>query len=119
MLAGGAVFNACGLFSVNQSASLIRRAEKVITNDTGMMHIAAVFSKSILSIWGSTIPEFGMYPYMEGKAQATSFLSEVKGLPCRPCSKLGFDKCPKGHFRCMKEQDINAMIRFLNRKDLS
>jgi len=115
LLAEGIVFNACGLFSFNESVSLFRQARKVITNDTGLMHIAAASGKQILSIWGSTIPEFGMYPYLQGKEHAVSFISEVKGLPCRPCSKLGKDKCPKGHFRCMKDQDMDAMINFINR----
>lgn len=113
-LAEGTVFNACGRFSINQSASIIRQAGKVITNDTGLMHIAAAFGKTILSIWGNTIPEFGMYPFLEGKENAVSSIFEVKGLSCRPCSKLGFGNCPKGHFRCMKDQDVEAMINFLN-----
>jgi len=119
LLAKGAVYNACGRFSINQSASLIRQARQVITNDTGLMHIAAAFGKTIISIWGNTIPEFGMYPYLEGKEYPRSLISEVKGLSCRPCSKLGFDKCPKGHFRCMVDQDIDAMINFLNNQDKS
>ena len=114
-LAGPSVFNACGRFSINQSASLIRQSGKVITNDTGLMHIAAAFGKTILSIWGNTIPEFGMYPFLEGKENAVSAIFEVNGLSCRPCSKIGFEKCPKGHFRCMKEQDVDAMINTLNR----
>jgi heptosyltransferase-2 len=114
-LAGSTVFNACGRFSINQSASLIRQADKVITNDTGLMHIAAAFGKTILSVWGNTIPEFGMYPYLEGKENAVSEIFEVKGLSCRPCSKIGFEKCPKGHFRCMNEQDMDSMINTLNR----
>jgi heptosyltransferase-2 len=114
-LTGSSVFNACGRFSINQSASLIRQADKVITNDTGLMHIAAAFGKTILSIWGNTIPEFGMFPYLEGKENAVSGIFEVKGLSCRPCSKIGFEKCPKGHFRCMMEQDMDAMIHALNR----
>lgn len=114
-LAGSNIFNACGRFSINQSASLIRQADKVITNDTGLMHIAAAFGKTILSIWGNTIPEFGMVPYLEGKENAVSEIFEVKGLSCRPCSKIGFEKCPKGHFRCMNEQDVNSMINALNR----
>ena len=113
--AGSSVFNACGMFSINQSASLIRQADKVITNDTGLMHIAAAFGKTILSIWGNTIPEFGMFPYLEGKENAVSGIFEVKGLSCRPCSKLGFEKCPKVHFRCMNDQDAEAMINALNR----
>jgi ADP-heptose:LPS heptosyltransferase len=114
-LTGSSVFNACGRFSINQSASLIRQAGKVITNDTGLMHIAAAFGKTILSIWGNTIPEFGMFPYLEGKENAVSGIFEVKGLSCRPCSKIGFEKCPKGHFRCMNDQDTDAMINTINR----
>ena len=62
-----------------------------------------------------TIPEFGMAPYLDGKENAVSGIFEIKGLSCRPCSKIGFEKCPKGHFRCMKEQDVDAMINTLNR----
>lgn len=113
--AGILVFNACGRFSINQSASLIRQAGKVITNDTGLMHIAAAFGKPILSIWGNTIPEFGMFPYLEGKENTVSEIFEVKGLSCRPCSKIGFEKCPRGHFRCMQDQDLDSMIDALNR----
>ncbi len=99
----GKVFSASGKFNINQSAFIVQQADKVITSDTGLMHIASVFKKDIISLWGNTIPEFGMYPYLPGKH---SKILEVKGLSCRPCSKLGYNKCPKGHFKCM--QDINV-----------
>lgn len=102
--------NACGTHSLVESAWLIKQAEVVITHDTGMMHIAAAFNKKIISVWGNTIPEFGMYPYLPESEAA--YLSEVKGLDCRPCSKIGFNTCPKGHFKCMNEQDINAIIKW-------
>ena len=92
------VYNGCGKFSINQSASLMKQASYVFTHDTGMMHIAAALNKNIFSIWGNTIPEFGMYPY-----QTKFTILEKKGLSCRPCSKIGFDKCPKGHFKCMND----------------
>ncbi len=57
------IYNACGLFNINQSASIISMASQVVTNDTGLMHIAAAFKKEIFSVWGNTIPGFGMYPY--------------------------------------------------------
>jgi len=100
------LFNACGKYNIQQSASLIKEAEKVITHDTGMMHIAAAFHKNIISVWGNTIPEFGMYPYLAGE---NSKIVEVKNLSCRPCTKIGFDKCPKGHFKCMNEIDENSL----------
>jgi len=93
------VFNACGRFSVNQSASLVQQSRVMITPDTGLMHIAAAFKKPLISIWGNTVTEFGMYPYY---ANSLSSVFEVKGLSCRPCSKLGYRKCPKKHFRCIK-----------------
>lgn len=92
------IFNACGRFNLNQSASLVKQAKYVFTHDTGLMHIAAAFKKEIFSIWGNTVTDFGMYPY---RTKFTVF--ENKGLGCRPCSKLGYDKCPKGHFKCMND----------------
>jgi len=102
---GDTIYNSCGKLNINQSASLIKQAEKIITNDTGLMHIAAAFKKEIISLWGNTIPEFGMFPYMPGN-ENQSHIFEVKGLSCRPCSKLGYKKCPKGHFKCMNELEI-------------
>ena len=101
------VVNTCGKYSILQSASLVQQATMVITHDTGMMHIAAAFNKKIYSVWGNTVPEFGMYPYLESEQ---SKRIEVKGLNCRPCSKIGYDKCPKGHFKCMQEIDENLFL---------
>ena len=100
-------FNTCGKFSLNQSASIIQNSSFIITSDTGLMHIAAAFGKKIFSLWGNTIPEFGMYPYKPGEG---SKILEVKDLKCRPCSKLGYSKCPKSHFKCMNEIDINEIV---------
>ncbi|MBA2584810.1 MAG: glycosyltransferase family 9 protein [Bacteroidetes bacterium] len=105
------VLNGCGKYSLNQSASLVRQAKNIISHDTGLMHIAAAFKKDIVSVWGNTVPEFGMYPYMPGK---NSFISEVKVLPCRPCSKIGYGICPKTHFACMKLQDELEIIIRMN-----
>lgn len=96
--APGKIFNACGKFNLNQSASLLQQANVVFSHDTGLMHIAAALKKPVVSIWGNTVPEFGMYPYK------TEFkVIENKGLSCRPCSKLGYNHCPKGHFKCMED----------------
>lgn len=108
---GSHVTNLCGKLSLQESAEVIHGATLVITHDTGMMHIAAAFQKKILSIWGNTVPALGMAPYY-GTAnpdQNTSF--EVEGLPCRPCSKIGHQACPKGHFMCMNEQDVEKIVR--------
>ena len=83
---------------------MVKQAKLIVTNDTGLMHIAAAFKKPIISIWGNTIPEFGMSPYY-GKSKIKNQKIEIKDLNCRPCSKLGYDACPKGHFDCMNKID--------------
>jgi ADP-heptose:LPS heptosyltransferase len=106
------IFNACGKFNLNQSASLVKQATKIITHDTGLMHIAAAFRIEIVSVWGNTIPEFGMAPYY-GSIPVRNLISEVKGLSCRPCSKIGFSKCPKKHFKCMLEINEEEIAKFV------
>jgi ADP-heptose:LPS heptosyltransferase len=92
------IFDTCGKCNLNQSASLIKNSKVVYTHDTGMMHVAAALKKKVISIWGNTVPAFGMYPY-----QTDFEVIENKYLHCRPCSKIGFDKCPAGHFKCMND----------------
>ena len=101
-------YNACGKYSINQSASLVQNAKLVITHDTGLMHIAAAFKKIIVSIWGNTIPEFGMYPYYPDKR---SVIFQKENLKCRPCSKIGRPKCPKGHFDCIEKINHEQVIK--------
>jgi ADP-heptose:LPS heptosyltransferase len=101
----------CGRLSLQQSASVIELSEVVIAHDTGLMHIAAALRKKIFSVWGNTVPELGMYPYLPDPA---SEIIEVKNLSCRPCSKIGFDTCPKGHFRCMNEINESAFDKLRN-----
>ena len=108
--AGIHVFNACGNFSIMESAWLLAGSSHVVSNDTGLMHIAAALRKDITSVWGNTIPEFGMSPYFSIGSNAINKMIEVKGLNCRPCSKIGYRKCPKGHFKCMKEIKPQTII---------
>jgi ADP-heptose:LPS heptosyltransferase len=116
------IYNSCGKFGLNESADLVRRAKLVVTNDTGLMHIAAAYKKPIISLWGNTVPEFGMYPYYgsnflgsrSGSGDLPYDILEVKKLPCRPCTKIGYDVCPLGHFKCMEKlnpQDVLVRIR--------
>lgn len=96
------IYNTCGSYTINQSASLVKQANVILTPDTGLMHIASAFKKKIISVWGNTVPEFGMYPYLP---DANSEIVEVKELKCRPCSKIGFTECPKKHFKCINDLD--------------
>lgn len=100
--------NLCGKISLNQSASVIQQSKLVVSSDTGLMHIAAAYHKPIVSLWGNTVPEFGMTPYL---SHNNSMIFENKELRCRPCSKIGFNKCPKKHFDCMKKLDIEAISK--------
>ena len=102
------IFNACGKYNFNQSASVVQQAEIVFTHDTGLMHVAAAFKKKVYSIWGNTIPDFGMYPY-----QTNFVLIENRHLRCRPCSKIGHKKCPHGHFKCMNDISFDFQIKEL------
>lgn len=102
-LVGNKAINLCGKLSFDESAFVVKNATKVISHDTGLMHVAAALKKQIISVWGNTVPEFGMYPYY-GKYEVENRMLEVKGLSCRPCTKIGFATCPEGHFMCMEEQ---------------
>ena len=104
------VYNACGKFSLNESADLVRKSKPVITHDTGLMHIAAAYRKPIISLWGNTVPSFGMTPYY-GSAMVPHVIMQVNKLWCRPCSKIGYSKCPLGHFKCMEKIPVEEVLQ--------
>ena len=110
---GDKVINTCGKLNLNQSASLLKQANTVITHDTGLMHIASSFGKKIVSIWGNTSPSFGMYVYNPIQTNQVS-IHQVMDLSCRPCSKIGFKECPKTHFNCMNLQKVETIIKDIN-----
>ena len=108
-------YNACGLWTLHQSADALRRAALVIAGDTGMMHIASAFKKKIISLWGCTKPGLGMYPYLPDPASI--ILEPLAGGSFKPlshpCSKLG-NRCRHGmNNRCIdhitKEQVVGAI----------
>lgn len=105
------IYNACGKYNLNQSASLLQRARVVFSHDTGLMHIAAALKKKIYSIWGSTTPQLGMYPY-----KTAYVILEKAGLECRPCSKIGYSQCPLKHFKCMNELSFDFEVKELRKK---
>ena len=102
------LINACGKYSLNQSASIVKQSSGIITNDTGMMHIASCYDLKIVSVWGNTVPDLGMFPYSPQNENYS--IHQVEGLNCRPCSKIGFKECPKGHFDCMLKQKPEEIV---------
>ncbi|MBR3286839.1 MAG: glycosyltransferase family 9 protein [Bacteroidales bacterium] len=106
---GCPVINAAGKYNLSQSASLVRQARAVLAHDTGLMHIAAAFRKRIVSVWGNTVPAFGMYPYRPAEGSVCI----GRDLPCRPCSKIGYEQCPRKHFACMETLDVEDIVKAL------
>jgi heptosyltransferase-2 len=104
---GSGIFNYCGKLNLNDSAWVASKSRVVVSGDTGMAHIAAALGCNLVMVWGNTVPEFGMVPPVKQGAKSHHF--NVLDLDCRPCSKLGFESCPKQHFRCMNGQDSQAI----------
>ncbi|MCC7500922.1 MAG: glycosyltransferase family 9 protein [Flavobacteriales bacterium] len=110
---GARVLDTTGKYDLLGSASLIRQARSVIAHDSGAMHVACAFNRPVVSVWGNTVPAFGMGPYQPQHPER-AMIAEVAGLDCRPCSKIGHDKCPKGHFNCMEKQDLGQIASRVN-----
>ncbi len=109
------ILNLAGKLGINESAYVMELSDLVISPDTGMMHIAAALGKKIVSIWGNTVPEFGMYPFYPEERKDRHQILENKDLSCRPCSKIGFNKCPKEHFNCMKNHESKQLSDIVTR----
>lgn len=92
------VINVAGNFSIIESAILLSKAKGLVSNDSGLMHLATAVRTPVVAIFGSTVEELGFFPY-RGK----SAIVENKNLNCRPCSHVGKKACPKKHFKCMQE----------------
>jgi len=90
--------------SLLETASALSICNVVVTNDSGLMHIAAAMKRNIVALFGSTVREFGFFP-----VGTRSIVLERIDLPCRPCSHIGLDSCPKKHFKCMKDIEVDEV----------
>ncbi len=109
--APGKVYNACGKFSLHESADIVRLSRLVISHDTGLQYIACAFNKPVVAVWGSTSPRLDVEPvYSAGQEKKYENIM-VTGLSCQPCSKYGTKRCPLGHFKCMRNQDVKVISR--------
>ena len=111
MLDPDRIVNTCGTYSLHESAALVRDARIVISHDTGMLYIACAFEKNVIAIWGATSPALQVEPLMPENAKTHVFQAIVPNLTCQPCSNFGTKICPKGHFNCMKQQDLPEIAR--------
>jgi len=96
--------NYAGMFTLLESAAMLNQSKIVITNDTGLMHIAQSQKTPVVALFGSTTRELGYFPFPE-----SSFVIE-QDLSCRPCTHNGRNSCPKKHFRCMMDSKSGDVI---------
>lgn len=109
-LAFPSVINYCATISLNQSAALILNSDYLATGDTGLMHMAAGLKAPMIVFWGSTAYELGMYPYYGSCYPIPQIHLVNDKISCSPCTKIGRDVCPKGHFKCMMDLDDAEII---------
>jgi len=91
--------------SILQTAANMKMCKLIYTNDSGTMHLASAVQVPVIAVFGSTVKEFGFFPY-----KAKSIELEVENLHCRPCTHIGRNNCPLIHFKCMKE--INPELAY-------
>lgn len=99
------ILNLVDKLSISQTASVIRRSSFVFGHDHWYIHMAAAFRKPVFTFWGNTVPLFGSYPY-----KTKFWIFENKAIDCRPCSTTGYQKCPRGHFKCMNDLQFDFYL---------
>ncbi len=97
-----------GRLSLLESAHVVGKARRLLTNDSGLMHIAEAMGTPVVALFGSTVRELGFFPFLPG-----SVVIENSSIACRPCSHIGRTACPKGHFLCMKSLDVSRVVQAL------
>jgi len=109
------VTDLCGQLSLRQSAKLVAQAKGIITPDTGLMHVAAALHRPMVVVWGNTVPAYGMYPVLPEGRKELAHYAQVQELTCRPCGRIGYKECPKGHFNCMRKQSATEILSLLDK----
>jgi lipopolysaccharide heptosyltransferase II len=94
----GRFLDLSGELSLMESAAALTFADLFITNDTGLMHLSVALAVKTIAVFGPTTRELGFFP-----TAPHAMVVENAGLSCRPCTHVGSRKCPKKHFRCMRE----------------
>jgi lipopolysaccharide heptosyltransferase II len=94
------VLDSTGKLSLMHTAALLQQCRLLLSNDSGLMHMATALRVPVVAIFGPTVQEFGFYPF---KACAQVISAD---LPCRPCSTKGSARCPRGHHQCMQQMTV-------------
>lgn len=104
------VLNTTGHTSLPELIALIKAGSVLVTGDSGPMHIASAVKTPLIAIFGPTVPEFGFAPF-----RCKHELIEIADLNCRPCTAHGTEKCPKRHFRCMNDINLDDIVAAMKR----
>jgi len=99
------VVNLAGKLTLLESATVLNRARCLVTNDSGLMHMATAVQTPLVALFGSTVKELGFFPF-----RSKYIVLEKKDLSCRPCSHIGLKDCPKKHFKCMLDLDTEKVF---------
>ncbi len=111
LIAAGSAFpvhDLSGRLSLAQLAGALSQAALLVCNDTGVMHVAEAVNTPVIALFGPTVRQFGFAPWRRESAVIE------RSLPCRPCSLHGSKRCPRGHFRCLRDitaEEVHAAIR--------
>jgi heptosyltransferase-2 len=95
--------------NILQTVADMKKCRAVVCNDAGLMHAACAAGVPVLAFFGSTVREFGFFPYKN-----KNVVLENHGLYCRPCTHIGRENCPESHFKCMLELTPKSAFRQLN-----
>ena len=107
--AGVAITRADGAETLAETIEVLDRADVLVSNDSGVMHLAAARRVPVVAIFGSTVKELGFAPY---GVRHTIVEHDVS---CRPCSHIGRARCPKGHFLCMESIPPTQVLEAIER----